>query len=353
MRFRILGPLEVVDGDRVVGLGGTRQRATLGFLLLHANRVVASSQLIEALWPAGKAPQSARKILQNSVWRLRRALNLSESASGSVALLSQAPGYMLRVDPDRTDLHHFKRMVEQGRAKLAEGYPEAATLPLHAALSLWRGPVLADLVEAGIDWPELISVQNARLDALEDYFEAELACGHHYRVLVELERTVTTEPLRERLLGQLMLALYRSGRQTDALEVYYGARTVMVERLGLEPGHQLQALQHAILMHDPELVPDGIRRQLEQRMTGAAAAPGPAPEAARDPAPDAAPVPAAASVPLPPAASVPPPAGADSDGGGHPERAAGGRPAAAPLPRTLVAERKEVSVLIARVEPVR
>ncbi|MGW5847212.1 BTAD domain-containing putative transcriptional regulator [Streptomyces sp. NPDC055254] len=342
MRFRMLGPLEVVDGDRSVGLGGTRQRATLGFLLLHANRVVASSQLIEALWPAGRAPQSARKILQNSVWRLRRALNLSESATGSVALLSQAPGYMLRVDPDRTDLHHFKRMVEQGRAKLAAGFPEAATLPLHDALSLWRGPVLADLVEAGIDWPELISVQNARLDALEDYFEAELACGHHHRVLVELERTVTTEPLRERLLGQLMLALYRSGRQTDALEVYYGARTVMVERLGLEPGHQLQALQHAILMHDPELVPDGMRRQLEQRMTGTpAAAPEPAPPPAT-----AAPAPAPDPISVPP--STPAPAGSRAAEGKRPDGSTGEAPPTPP--RTLVAERKEVSVLIVRVQ---
>ncbi|MCD9903485.1 AfsR/SARP family transcriptional regulator [Streptomyces sp. MT29] len=267
-----------------VGLGGTRQRATLGFLMMHANRVVASSQLIDALWPAGRAPQSARKILQNSVWRLRRALPLGDGEFTGVRLQSQAPGYMLCAEPEQIDLYHFRRLAQCGHAELAAGAPRAAAVLLREALALWRGPVLADLVETGIDWPELASVQNARLDALEDFFEAELACGHHHRVLAELEKTVATEVLRERLLGQLMLALYRSGRQTDALDVYSSARAAMAERLGLEPGHALQALQQAVLTHDPARIPVGIREQIEVRMTGASREPVRAAAAAARPA---------------------------------------------------------------------
>ncbi|GAQ62813.1 transcriptional regulatory protein EmbR [Streptomyces scabiei] len=353
MRFRMLGPLEVVCSDQLVGLGGTRQRATLGFLLLNANRVVASSQLIEALWPVGKAPQSARKILQNSVWRLRRALSPDERDADCVELLSQPPGYMLRVAPDRTDLHTFQGLVEKGRVELAAGSPEKASLLLRDALALWRGPVLTDLVETGIDWPELTSVRNARLDALEDYFEAELACGRHHRILAELEKTVATEPLRERLLGQLMLALYRSGRQTNALDVYHGARTEMVEKLGLEPGYALKALQQAILVHDPALVPAGVRQQIELLMTGAP----------RDGAEVAFPgVPGGLdAVPAQPetlaAPSVPPErridAGAVPEEPVTPPPTVEPPPASAPVPpvlRTMVAERKDVSVLIVRAQ---
>lgn len=352
MRFRMLGPLEVVCSDQLVGLGGTRQRATLGFLLLNTNRVVASSQLIEALWPVGKAPKSARKILQNSVWRLRRALSPVERDAGCVELLSQAPGYMLRVAPDRTDLHNFRGLVEKGRAELAAGSPENASLLLRDALALWRGPVLADLVETGIDWPELTSVRNARLDALEHYFEAELACGHHHRILGELEKTVATEPLRERLLGQLMLALYRSGRQTDALDVYQGARTEMVEKLGLEPGHALKALQQAILVHDPALVPAGVRQQIELLMTGA-------PRDRAEPAPPG--VPGGDAVPAQPETPAVPAVPRDRRVGEStaPEEPATRPPTAerptteAPAPpvlRTMVAERKDVSVLIVRAQ---
>ncbi|MGD9486151.1 BTAD domain-containing putative transcriptional regulator [Streptomyces sp. TRM70308] len=333
----MLGPLEVADSGQSVRLGGARQRATLGFLLLHANQVVASSRLIEALWPAGRAPQSARKILQNSVWRLRRALPLSGGGSGSMALLSQAPGYMLCVEPDEIDLHTFRRLADQGHAELAMGTPEASAGLLRDALALWRGPVLADLVETGIDWPELTAVQNARLNALEDYYEAELACGHHHRVLADLEKTVATEPLRERLLGQLMLALYRSGRQSEALDVYAGARAVMVDRLGLEPGRELRAMQQAVLTHDPALLPTRVREQVRVRTAGPRRSPA-----------DAAPEPVQAQ----PARSL---LVAERSPERRAARAApregtGGPPAAAPPPRTMVTERREVSVLIARVQ---
>jgi DNA-binding SARP family transcriptional activator/class 3 adenylate cyclase len=269
MRFRMLGPLEVVDGDQPVPLGGIKQRATLGFLLLHANRVVAASQLLKALWVVDDAPTSARKILQNAVWGLRGVLPSNGSAAGSAVLLSQAPGYMLRVEHDQVDLYCFQRLVKEGRAELATGSPEAATLLLRDALALWQGPVLADLVETGINWPELTSVENARLDVMEDYFEAELACGRHHEVLGELEMMLDTEAPRERSCSQLMLALYRCGRQTDALNVYGRVRSALVDNLGLEPGRKLQELQHSILTHDPTLISAEVRQHAELRITGA------------------------------------------------------------------------------------
>ncbi|GAA2709658.1 MULTISPECIES: BTAD domain-containing putative transcriptional regulator [Streptomyces] len=251
----MLGPLELVDHDRPLALGGIKQRATLAFLLLHANRVVATSQLLKALWPTDEAPTSARKILQNAVWGLRGVLTAEDGAPSAPALLTQAPGYVLRVDPEDVDLHRFLRQVEQGRSRLASGAPQEAAVLLRESLTLWQGPALSDLVETGIAWPELAAVEKGRLDAMEDYFEAELACGRHRAVLGELETMVATEPLRERSCGQLMLALYRCGRQADALAVYDRVRSTLVEELGLEPGRSLRSLQHAILTHDPELSP--------------------------------------------------------------------------------------------------
>ncbi|MDT0469165.1 BTAD domain-containing putative transcriptional regulator [Streptomyces gibsoniae] len=252
MQFRILGPLESMDEGRQVALGGTKQRATLGYLLLRANRVVATSQLLNVLWPVEDAPTSARKILQNAVWGLRRVLTPHHGAERPT-LVTQPPGYRLAVDPDDVDLYRFQRVVEEGRAKLAAGSPQTAAQLLRDALALWRGPVLADLVEAGISWPELTAVQNSRLDVMEDYFDAELACGRQLAVLGELEAMVEDSALRERSCGQLMLALYRSGRQADALNVYGRVRHALVEDLGLEPGRELQLLHQAILTQDPSL----------------------------------------------------------------------------------------------------
>ncbi|MBB5857520.1 BTAD domain-containing putative transcriptional regulator [Amycolatopsis umgeniensis] len=248
----MLGPLEVLAEERQVALGGIKQRGTLGFLLLNANRVAATSQLMKALWPV-ETPMSARKILQNAVWGLRSLLTPSIHDVREPELLTQAPGYMLRVDPETVDLYRFQRMVAAGRVGLASGNAEQASAVLRDALALWRGPALADLVEAGAAWPELTAVQNARLDALEDYFDAELGCGRHHEILRELETTVETEPLRERACGQLMRTLYLCGRQADALSVYARVRTQLIDELGLEPGRKLQVLQHSILTHDPSL----------------------------------------------------------------------------------------------------
>ncbi|MFD3686476.1 BTAD domain-containing putative transcriptional regulator [Nocardiopsis sp. NPDC058631] len=245
--------MELTGREGRVALGGIKQRATLGFLLLNANRVVATSRLVEALWPTGAAPVTARKILQNAVWGLRGELSSHGLHTGSVALVTQTPGYMLRVDVDDVDLHVFQQKFAEGRAELVSGSPERAAGILKQALDLWRGPVLSDLVEVGLSWPELATAQKSRLDALEDYFQAELDCGRHRAVLGRLEAQVEEEPLREGFSGQLMTVLYRCGRQAEALNVYGRVRQALVEELGLEPGRGLQELQRAILKQDPSL----------------------------------------------------------------------------------------------------
>ncbi|MFD0395968.1 BTAD domain-containing putative transcriptional regulator [Streptomyces nogalater] len=256
MEFRVLGPMEVVHDGEQVRLGGSQRRAMLGFLLLQANRTVAASRLLNALWGEDEAPRTARKILQNAVYALRGVLACaSDGSSGAARLLTRSPGYMLEVAPERIDLHLFQKWVAQAREKRAQGAPEEAAELLRDALALWRGPALADLVEVGFEWPELVAVQNSRLDVLEDYFDTQLALGRHHTVLAELETTVQAEPLRERLCGQLMLALYRCGRQADALSTYSRVRNLLVEDLGLVPGQPLQRLQQAILTQDPALSP--------------------------------------------------------------------------------------------------
>lgn len=255
MRFRVLGPLEVRDRDQgqIIPLAGTKQRATLGVLLLRANKVVATSALLDALWPDDEAPVTARKILHNAISGLRRVLTDHDRQAGQATLVTRPPGYLLMADQEDVDLYVFHRLVDEGRADLSRGRPEGAVDTLRRALDLWRGPVLSDLAEAGISWPELVAVQNTRLDVLEDYFDAAMACGRQHEILRELEMMVENEPLRERACTQLMLALYRSGRHADALDVYARMRTALVNELGLEPSQKLQLLQRAILNHDPAL----------------------------------------------------------------------------------------------------
>ncbi|MGC7096520.1 BTAD domain-containing putative transcriptional regulator [Amycolatopsis lurida] len=250
MRFNLLGPLEIFSGDIPIGISGHNRRATLGFLLLHANNVVATSRLLRAVW-AGDAPQTARKILHNAIADLRGVL--ADAGPGAPDLLTRAPGYLLRIDPLQVDLFRFHELVEHGRAELTARSFDTAAATLREALALWRGPALADLVESGIRWPELLTVQNAKLAAIEDCMEAELAGGRHHEVIGELEAVAEAEPLRERLAGQLMLALYRCGRQADALTAYRRTRTALVDSLGLDPSRDLQALERAILNHDASL----------------------------------------------------------------------------------------------------
>lgn len=253
MHFRMLGPLEATHDGRTIALRGLKQRATLAYLLLHANHVVPTSQLLDALWPGDDPPMSARKMLQNAVWSLRSALEASNCVDNGVSLETQAPGYVLKVPPQSVDWLQFQQQAEAGRQVLAAGDARNAVGLLGEALGSWRSEALADLAENGVVWPELDAVERLRLDTLEDFYEAELLCGQHRAVLAGLDDLVTREPLRERACGLHMLALYRSGRHAEALDVYGRLRSALVEELGLEPGPELQRLQSSILSHDASL----------------------------------------------------------------------------------------------------
>ncbi|MCP3803836.1 AAA family ATPase [Allokutzneria sp. A3M-2-11 16] len=251
MRFNVLGALEVVSGRSTVSLKGMRQRAVLGFLLLHANEAVPLSRLVKALWP-DEVPASGRKMVQNAVSGLRFALAPKKDSSSFPVLLTRSPGYVLRIDPVHIDLFRFQEFANIGRAAL-ENDPDRAARVLREAAALWRGPALADLVEAGVAWPELEQLEDARVSVMEDRFEAELSTGKHAEVLGELEALFEAEPHRERLCGQLMTALYRCGRHVEALQVYRRTRSALIEGLGLEPGRELRDLEQAILVHDVAL----------------------------------------------------------------------------------------------------
>ncbi|EXU66183.1 SARP family pathway specific regulatory protein [Streptomyces sp. PRh5] len=252
MQFNILGSLEVVSQDRVVPLGGIKQRAMLGMLLLRANRIVPSSKLLDSLWD-GRIPPTARKMLQNAASSLREMLACDGGSADPPVLLTHTPGYLLRVEPSSIDLDVFTQRTERGRAHAADADWESARKVLREALDVWRGPVLADLAETCTAWPEAAAVQNAYVVAVEELFDAELACGRHREVIAELELFAARELSHERLVAQLMLAMYRCGRQSDALDVYRRARVSLIEAHGLEPSRELQELQHLILNQDLRL----------------------------------------------------------------------------------------------------
>ena len=199
LEFRLLGPLEVLEHQAVLALGGGRQRCLFAVLLLRANEPVSSDRLIDALWP-GRAPPTAAKTIQVYVSRLRKEL-------GEGRLVTRAPGYLLRVDPGELDLDRFERLL--GEARTDE--PETAARKLREALALWRGPALGDLAYEPFAQPEIARLEELRLVALEQRIEADLACGRHRELIGELEALVFEHPLRERLRCHLMVALYRSG----------------------------------------------------------------------------------------------------------------------------------------------
>lgn len=253
MRFNVLGSLEVVDDGVTISLGGPKKRAALGYLLLHPNEVVATSRLISVLWPAG-APPTARKMVQNMVSDLRTLL-AAHGRDGQSPLRTHSPGYLFRAEADELDLLDFQRLARSGRDALARGSWARAADLLGRACRLWRGSALADVADAGVDWPKLTALREAQLTTLEDYFEAELAAGHHYDHLAELDRLVAAEPHRERACRQLMLALYRCGRQVDALDTYQRTSAVLMAKFGLEPTRELRDMEQAILRHDATLSP--------------------------------------------------------------------------------------------------
>ena len=242
MQFRLLGPLEVVDdGDRALALGGRKQRSVLAVLLLHANDVVATEHLVDEVW-GDAPPATVAKSIQVYISRMRKEL-------GDGRLVTRTPGYALHVEPSELDLARFQALV----AGAADVDPATAAARLREALALWRGPALADLAYEPFAQAHAAQLEELRFSALEQRIDADLAVGEHAQLIGELEALAAQHPLRERLRGQLMLALYRSGRQADALAAYQAARTTLVEELGIEPGRALRDLHQAILGQDEEL----------------------------------------------------------------------------------------------------
>ena len=245
VEFRILGPLEGTEDDRLLLLGARQQRALLALLLVHRGEVVSVDRLVDGLW-GDRPPTTAVKSLQVYVSQLRKVL-------GDGVLETRGRGYVLHVAPDQLDAARFEHLLDRGRGDLAAGDPGGAADVLRDALALWRGPPLADFSAEPFAQPEIARLEELRVAALETRVAADLAVGRHADVVPELEGLVVEHPLRERLRAQLMLALYRSGRQVDALESYRQARAELVSELGLEPSRELQELEQAILRHDPEL----------------------------------------------------------------------------------------------------
>ena len=237
----MLGPLEVLRDGRPVDLRGTKRRAVLALLVLQANEVVRTDRLIEDLWGADR-PANAPGALHNHLSRLRKDL-------GEDALATKPWGYVLRADPDAIDVRRFESLVDEARPLPAR----ERSAKLADALALWRGPALADLANEPALEAEVARLDELRQSAVEQRIDARLELGEHAEVIRELERLIAEHPLRERLRGQLILALYRSGRQAEALETYRETRRVLVDELGIEPSPELRELEKAILRQDPAL----------------------------------------------------------------------------------------------------
>ena len=269
----MLGPLEAVDGGRVVELPRRKHRALLATLLLHAGEPVSADRLIEDLW-GESPPRTAKDALQNYVSLLRKAL-------GQDVLVTRDGGYLLKVSPEQVDAFRFERLAADARATQA---PETRARKLREALALWRGPPLTDLVYEPFAAVEIARLEELRLAATQDLIDAELELGRHVDLVPELETLIQEHPFDERLRGQLMLALYRGGRQAEALDAYQTARRVLDEELGLEPGPPLRELEQAILRHDASLnvVAAAVRQQPSRRTVTVLVAGHPAAED-RDP----------------------------------------------------------------------
>jgi len=243
--FRILGPFEARENGRPLAVGAGKQRALLALLLLRAGEVVSTDQLIDALW-GESPPASALNSVHVYVSQLRKVL-------GEGCLITRGRGYLLALEPEQVDLGCFERLLGEGRELLAGGEAERARKALQTGIALWQGPPLVDFASQPFAQGEIARLEELRLAALEERIEADLALGRHLELVPELEALVHADPLRERLRAQLMLALYRSGRQAEALEAYRQARAMLVEELGLEPGRRLRELERAILSQDSQL----------------------------------------------------------------------------------------------------
>jgi DNA-binding SARP family transcriptional activator/streptogramin lyase len=253
----------VIRGQQVLPLGSPKQRALLGLFLVHANEAIPRERLIDELW-GDAPPKTVKAVLNVYLSRLRRLL---ADGTGEQLLLTHAAGYVLSVRPEGLDARRFETLLERGRRELARGDAEQASATLHDALALWRGPPLADLAFEPFAQSEIARLEELRLTAIEARVEADLALGRHNSLVAELENLVAAYPYREALRAQLMLALYRSGRQAEALDTYRRARRAFSEELGIEPGPRLQELERAILHHDPSLEspsPEAMRTEEEE-----------------------------------------------------------------------------------------
>jgi DNA-binding SARP family transcriptional activator len=247
VEFGILGPLEVWHDGRPVRVTGAKQQALLAILLLHVGEVVSSDRLMDDLW-GDQTPVSGTTALRVHVSQLRKALGC-----GDDLLVTHAPGYVLRVEPGKLDLWRFENLVEEGDRALARGDPSGAVDRLNEAHALWRGPPLADFAYAPFAQAPIARLEELRLSAIELRIDAELSLGRHTGLIGELQGLVSEHPLRERLWGYLMLALYRDGRQAEALAAYRSARDRLVEEIGVEPGPELRALERRVLAQDLSL----------------------------------------------------------------------------------------------------
>ena len=270
LRFRLLGPLEVLRDGEPLPLGGERQRGLLALLLLHANELVTTEHLAEQLFGADASEASIRAV-RVAVSRLRRLLDDETVATGP-------GGYLLRADPDQLDIAEFEALVAEGRVALSGGDAAAAGGSFRSALALFRGRPLTDLALIEFVQPEVRRLEDLRLSALMDRIDVDLVLGSGSELVPELETLVQANPFQERLRGQLMLALYRSGRQNDALEVYRRTRELLAGELGLEPSRALQQLQQSILRQDESLelaprveIPDSTARRSRWPLAVAAA----------------------------------------------------------------------------------
>jgi len=267
VEFRVLGPIEVIDDGRRLAVASGRQLAILAVLVMHANRAVSAERIIDEIW--GEAPpESGAKTVAFHVSRLRDALEPGRPRGQPNGVLATEPaGYVLRVAPDQVDVVRFERLIAEGRSRLADD-PGAAHDRLADALALWRGDPYADLADESFVQPEIRRLGELRVRALEDRLEADLALGRHANVIEELVALVAEHPLRERLRGQLMVALYRAGRQAEALRAYGEGRQVLADELGIDPGPELQQLEGWILRQDPRLDRPEPRRAVRNPYKG-------------------------------------------------------------------------------------
>ncbi|HZD22932.1 MAG TPA: AfsR/SARP family transcriptional regulator, partial [Acidimicrobiia bacterium] len=246
MQFLLLGHLEVASADRYLSIGGPKQRALLTALLLNRNQFVSADRLIEAIW-GDHPPPSAAHALEVYASEIRRLLGDTDR------LIHEQGAYKLRVEDGERDIDHLEKLMLQGRSARSAGKMVEARTAFGRALDLWRGDLLDGLTDISFMRGEAERLTELRLEAIEEKVEADLALGQHAEVVGELQSLVSIYPLRERLWAQLMLALYRSGRQAEALRAYQRVRRVLGDELGIEPGEELKKLEEEILVHAPDL----------------------------------------------------------------------------------------------------